>query len=189
MEAEKQNLMSVEEFFEWQKHQDRNYELRYGIPQLAPKAMTGASDRHDQITVNIISSLHARLRGKPCGPRTADKSLRTYVGTRRPDITIECGRPDEKSMESDDPRVVFEISSPSTEEFDRVEKLAEYQAHDKIKVIVLVDARKPRSVVWRRSDTGWNPEITGGLERVIPLPEIETELPLEEIYEGLVAES
>ena len=185
MEAKRENLMSYEEFFEWQEHQDQNYELRYGIPRLAPKAMTGASDRHDQVTVNILASLHARLKGKPCGPRTADKSLRTYVGTRRPDITIECGKPDEKSLESDDPRVVFEVASPSTFEFDRMEKLAEYQRHEKIKVIVLVDVYRPRAVVWRRSHQDWEPEIIIGLDRVIALSEIDTELPLEEIYEGL----
>jgi hypothetical protein len=37
--------MTVEEFFEWQQRQDKNYELLDGIPIPHVKAMTRASDR------------------------------------------------------------------------------------------------------------------------------------------------
>ena len=40
--------MTPAEFFDWQVAQDRNYELVDGFPILAPKAMTGASRRHDK---------------------------------------------------------------------------------------------------------------------------------------------
>ena len=104
MAEAKQKTMTVEEFFEWQEHQDQNYELRYGVPVLCAKAMTGASELHDRVTVIVIIALGNRLRGKPCSPRTDDKSLKTHVGTRRPDVTIECGKPDGKSLQSDGTR-------------------------------------------------------------------------------------
>ena len=44
--------MTADEFFEWQKNQDRNYELVDGFPVLPLKAMTGATLRHDRVTTN-----------------------------------------------------------------------------------------------------------------------------------------
>lgn len=177
--------MTVDEFFEWQLLQDRNYELVDGVPVMTVKAMTGATDRHDRVAVNAIGTLFQQLRGRPCRPKTSDTSVRTFRGTRRSDLLIECGKPDPRSMEADDPRVVVEILSPSIIRFDRFQKLAEYQQHPKIKVILLVDTEAPQVTVWRRDWTGWNAEEIDGLEAVVRLPEIDATLPLAELYEGL----
>jgi Uma2 family endonuclease len=181
-----QNKMTVEEFFEWQKRQDRNYELVDGVPVLTVKAMTGASERHDAVTVNAIVTLGNQLRGKPCRPRTDDRSVRTFRGTRRPDILVECGTPDTRSMDADDPRVVIEVLSPSTNRYDRFQKLEEYKQHDRIRVILLVDTEQPRVFVWRRDAEGiWSYHEEMGLEASIDLPEIEAALPLAELYRDI----
>lgn len=178
--------MTVEEFFDWQLGQDRNYELVDGVPVLTVKAMTGASDRHDRITVNAIVTLGTQLRGKPCRPKTDDTSVRTFRGTRRPDIIIECGKPGPRDMTADDPRVVIEVLSPSTMRFDRFQKLAEHQQHPAISVILLVDSEAPQVTAWRRAGDRWTPEELEGLDAVLPLPEIGAELPLAELYLDVV---
>ena len=189
MAAYAQAKMTLDEFFEWQDRQDRNYELVDGVPVLTIKAMTGATVRHDTVTVNAIGSLHGQLRGKPCKPRTSDQSIVTFRGTRRPDISVECGRPHEKSLATDEPRVVIEILSPSTTRYDRFQKLEEYKLHPGIRVILLVDTEKPRVTVWRRGDAGWNYHEEAGLRASIALPEIEAELALADLYEGLTFEA
>jgi Uma2 family endonuclease len=177
--------MTVEEFFEWQSRQDRNYELVDGVPVLTVKAMTGASERHDMVTVNAIASLHARLRGKPCKPRTDDRSVRTPRGTRRPDVLVECGRPDPRAMDAAEPRVIIEVLSPSTTRYDRFQKLEEYKLVPAIRVILLVDTEAPQVTVWRRGETGWGYHEEKGLDAVIDLPEIGAALPLFELYEDV----
>jgi Uma2 family endonuclease len=178
-----QKKMTVEEFFEWQQGQDKNYELVDGVPVLPIKSMTGATDRHDRITVNTIATLHQRLRGKPCRPKTADTSIRTFRGTRRPDVSVECGRPDPKSMAADEPRLIVEILSPSTTRYDRFQKLTEYQQHPTIKVILLVDTEAPQVTVWRSgSGSGWSSNEITGFDATIELPEIDAALPLSELY-------
>ena len=177
--------MTVEEFFAWQAEQDHNYELVDGVPVMTVKAMTGASDTHDTVTVNAIGTLFAQLRGKPCRPKTADTSVRTFRGTRRPDITIECGKPGPRDMEAADPRVVIEVLSPSTMRSDRFEKVAEYHKHPKIRVILLINTELPSVTVYRRAGERWDVEIVEGLEAVIDLPEIEATLPLSELYLGI----
>jgi Uma2 family endonuclease len=177
-----QKKMTVEEFFEWQQRQDRNYELVDGVPVLTVKAMTGATDRHDSVTVNAIVSLGNQLRGKPCRPRTDDRSVRTFRGIRRPDILIECGKPDSRSMEAADPRIVIEVLSPSTTRYDRFQKLEEYKLLAAVKVILLVDTEAPRVTVWRRGEAGWHNHEEKGLDATIDLPEVEAALPLSELY-------
>lgn len=167
MAEQQRRKMTVEEFFEWQKRQDKNYELVDGVPVLAVKAMIGATVRHDMVTVNAIASLHRRLRGKPCSPRTSDQSILTFRGTRRPDVSVECGKPDDRSMSTSEPRVVIEILSPSTTRYDRFQKLEEYKLHSAIRVILLVDTEAPRITVWRRSSNGWGNNEIEGLEETI----------------------
>lgn len=185
MGEQRHKKMTVEEFFEWQQSQDKNYELVDGVPVLAVKAMTGASDRHDAITVNAIASLAGRLRGKPCRPRTQDRAIRTFRGTRRPDVLIDCGKPDRTSWEAADPRVVIEVLSPSTTRYDRFRKLEEYKLLPAVYVILLVDTEAPRVTVWRRGESGWGYEDLAGLDATIQLPEIGTDLPLSELYADL----
>ena len=189
MSQAKQTKMTVEEFFDWQQRQDRNYELVDGVPVLTVKALTGATARHDTITVNIIISLGNRLRGKSCRPRTSDQSIMTFRGTRRPDVSIECGKPGDQSMSTADPRVVVEVLSPSTVRYDRFQKLEEYKRHPAIKVILLVDSEAPQVTVWRRVEEEWTYAERIGLDAVIALPEIDAELPLSELYADLTFEA
>ncbi|WP_274627729.1 Uma2 family endonuclease [Arvimicrobium flavum] len=183
--AEQQERMSLEQFFEWQQRQERNYELVDGVPVLTVKAMTGASVRHDTVTVNAILALGNRLRGGPCRPRTSDQSVITFRGTRRPDISIECGKPDDRSMATDEPRLIIEILSPSTTRYDRFQKLEEYKLLDAVKVILLVDTEAPRVTVWRRGRDGWGNVEIAGLDQTIDVPEIGCALPLAELFDGL----
>ena len=182
--------MTPAEFFDWQVAQDRNYELVDGVPVLAPKAMTGASRRHDTITVNILISLGNQLRGKPCRPHTADMTVTNPNGNvRRPDITIDCKEGPDRSMETVEPRVLVEVLSPSTMAFDRFRKVEEYKTNDAIRVVLLVASETAEVIVWRRmpgsaGPEAWRSEIVEGLEARIALPEIGCELPLSEIYEG-----
>jgi Uma2 family endonuclease len=181
--------VTVDEFFEWQKDQERKYELVDGMPVLTVKEITGVSDRHDTVTINAIAALGSRLRGKPCFPRTGNRSVRTIRGTRRPDVLIECAKPDPLSLDAADPRVVIEVLSPSTTRYDRFRKLEEYKLNPAIRVILLVDTEAPRVMVWRRSADGWGYVDLAGLDPVIELPEIHAALPMAELYLDLAFET
>ena len=104
---------------------------------------------------------------------------------RRPDLLVECGSPAPDSMEADEPRVVFEVLSPSTMRYDRIQKLEEYKTHPAIRVILLLDTEAPQLTVWRREDEAWARTELTGLEAVVELPEIGAKLPLGDLYEGL----
>ncbi|WP_224003810.1 Uma2 family endonuclease [Aureimonas sp. SA4125] len=185
--------MTADEFLVWQLDQDCNYELVDGVPVLTPKAMTGASRRHDTITVNILTSLRNQLRGSPCRPHTDDIAIRNPNGNvRRPDILVDCRSEPDRSMEVSEPRVLVEVLSPSTMRFDRFQKVEEYKAHSAVAVVLLVDSEAPRVIVWRRGVRNvWASLVVEELGASISLPEIGATLTLADIYDdaGLPTEA
>ena len=175
---------SVEAFFAWQERQSERYELVGGFPL---KLMAGASNAHDRMVVNLLLALGNRLRGSACRPFTGDGSVETYPGQiRRPDVGVDCGRFDPGGFKASDPRVVAEVLSPSTRDFDAFAKLAEYQAVPTISHVLLVEPNAAEVALWSRNDEGgWIASRTEGLESVVELPTIGVTLPMSEIYDGI----
>ena len=178
--------MTPDEFFEWQKNQERNYELVDGVPVVPLKAMTGATRRHDRLVTNTMFALMQRLRGGPCWPTTDDIATRIPKGNvRRPDITVDCHPGADAGMEAIEPRVIIEVLSPSTASIDQINKVEEYKTIPTARVLLIIDSRTATVGAWRLGAAGWQLESYDGLEQVVPLPEIGTELPLSEIYDQI----
>jgi Uma2 family endonuclease len=179
--------MTVEEFFAWQAKQDRLYELVDGVPVLPLKMMTGASQAHDRVVVNIIASLHQQLRGSQCRPTTDDLAVRIPKGNiRRPDVTVECGQGEPQDMAVSEPRAVFEVLSPSTMSFDRFRKVLEYQTIATLVHIVLVDTEAPRiDVISRGANGNWSQQQYEGVIGQIAFPAFQASLDLADVFEGL----
>jgi Uma2 family endonuclease len=115
---------TVEEFFAWQERQPERYELVDGFPV---RMMAGAKNVHDDIVVNVLAELRNQLRGGGCRPFTSDGSVETKPGQiRRPDIGVDSGRRDPHATKATSPRVVVEVLSPTTRDFDTIGKLEEY---------------------------------------------------------------
>jgi Uma2 family endonuclease len=151
-------------------------------------AMAGGSPRHAAIAARIIASLADQLRGKPCEVFTSDLRIRvsaTGLGTY-PDASVVCGKlevdpEDPKGHTITNPVLVVEVLSPSTEEYDRTEKRAHYQAMPSVREIMLVAQDERRVEIWRREGEEWTSHTTRdtGLARV---DSIACTLELSEIY-------
>jgi Uma2 family endonuclease len=71
-----------------------------------------------------------------------------------PDASVVCGpteRDPQKKTNVTNPRLLLEVTSDSTEEFDRSDKLEHYKQVSSLEVVVLVSHREPRVDVWSRS--------------------------------------
>ncbi len=176
--------MSVEAYYAWAERQDDRHEYVDGFPV---RMMSGASRRHDQIVVNVIAELRGQLRGRACRPFTADTAVATRTSRRRrPDIGIECGPRRDGDYEANEPRVVIEVLSPSTREFNLFGKLDEYKALDSIDAILLIEPNAAEIMVWTRAaDRSWSHERIDGLDAAVALPSVGVALRLAEIYDGL----
>ena len=183
--------MTPEEFYRWPGEEGVRYELVDGFPlkmeRFPPKAMTGASRRHDRIVVNVLSTLNAKLRGSPCRPSTADIAVASMNGNiRRPDLSVDCGAMLDTAFEATSPRLVVEVLSPSTRQTDLIRKLEEYKALPSLEYILFIEPDLPSALLWWRAPGApWELVQFDGLEGVIDLANIGTELTMAEIYEDV----
>jgi Uma2 family endonuclease len=184
MSAPSHKPWSVEEFFAWQERQAERYELVDGFPF---RMMTGAANVHDDIVVNVLAELRAQLRGSGCRPFTADGSVETRPGQiRRPDVGVDCGPRDPNGTKAALPRMVIEVLSPSTRDFDAFEKLGEYKMLASLQYILLIEPNEPMVVVWSRGGEGsWHEEKVKGLDREVDLPALGASLCLRDVYDGV----
>jgi Uma2 family endonuclease len=184
------HVMTVEEFFVWCENQENRYELVDGIP-VPLRAMSGASDAHDAIVVNLIGTLFAQLAGTTCRPSTADKALRTAIRrVRRPDVTIECSPVTPKTYEARNPVAVFEILSPTTRKNDRAEKLPEYMRHPSLRAIVHIDPDVMDVLVYARgSDGQWDARRLLAATDAITVPGMDVTIDLTTLYAGVPLEA
>ena len=173
-----------DEFFAWQERQDQRYELVGGLPL---KMMAGALNRHDTIVVNLLAELRNRLRGQSCVPFTADGAVQTYPGQiRRPDVGVDCGRRDPDGYLAADVRMVVEVLSPSTRDFDTYGKIAEYKAIGSLEYIMIVEPNAAEVVLWSRDGTGaWSDTTIDDMAGAVALPSLGVTLPLAEMYDGV----
>jgi Uma2 family endonuclease len=186
MTAEKKlNLVSVEDYLAGELVSPIKHEYLGGVVY----AMAGARNAHNLIAVNIIGSLHARLRGRRCRPYNSDTKVRvrlpSHIRFYYPDVPVICRPNPQTDSFQDDPAVIFEVVSRATRRIDETEKRDAYLTMPSLFVYALVEQETAAVVVYRRTDEGFVREVHQGLDAVIPLSEIETELPLAEVYDSV----
>ena len=150
-------------------------------------AMVGATNTHNRIATNGTVSLGQQLRGRTCQVFNSDTKVRVRQtrGTRfyYPDFSVVCRVNPASDTYQDAPVVIVEIISESTRRTDEYEKRESYLSINSLQVYVRVEQTSAAAVVDRRVDSGFEREVYVGLDAVIPLPEIECQLPLAELYE------
>ena len=175
--------MSLDEFFAFQETQDVRYELVNGRPV---RMMAGAARVHNAIVINVVRELSIRLRGTGCAPFNGDDSVQTFPGQiRRPDAGIDCGDTDRRGLYVSEPRVIVEVLSPSTRDFDTHDKMGEYEGVPSIHIVLLIDPDEPNVLVRRRMAEGWRGKRVTSLEAEIAIESLDLTLPLAAVYEDI----
>jgi Uma2 family endonuclease len=197
-------LFTVEEYLAFERASDERHEyldgVIYAMPGSAsPQAMVGESEDHGTICVNLVTSLATRLRGSPC--RVFTKDLKVRCGPYRPqtreglyaypDLVVVCGPGQYHDQARDvllNPTVIVEVLSPSTEVFDRGDKLHRYRRWlPTLTDYVLVAQDRPIIDHYQRTPTGrWELETLEGLNAYLHLPSINCTVPLADVYERIV---
>ena len=153
------------------------------------RMMSGGTEEHSIVIGNMIAVLNLATQTKPC--RVYDSNMRLLVSPRGsyvyPDAMVICGKTLFQGGRRDvvtNPVVIVEVLSPSTREYDRIEKFRLYKEIDSLREYVLVDSeRMVVSILRREMDTGkWTIEILNDINDVLVLESLQMEIPLSRIY-------
>lgn len=187
--------LTIEEYLEIERTSVEKHDYRDGeliaINQII--AMAGGMPMHSLTIANTISTLSSRARGGPC--RVFDSNLRIGILSKArlmyPDISVICGEllydPRDKGMTTvTNPRVIVEVLSPGTEDYNRTDKFDRYREIDSFEEYVLISYAAPRVETYRRrSDGGWTFDVFIGLDATAMVTSLGIEVPLREIYAGV----
>jgi Uma2 family endonuclease len=123
-------------------------------------AMAGGTLEHSALCSAVIVALGAQLAGRRC--RVFESNARVRVQSSGnayyPDASVVCGqleidREDARSLLN--PVVIVEVLSPTTERYDRLDKLEDYQRISTLQHVVLLGHAAPQLEVWTRTASGW----------------------------------
>ena len=150
-------------------------------------AMSGASNAHNLITLDIGTELNIQLRERECLVYTNNMRVRTSpMGSYfYPDVVVVCGEPQFEDNVFDtllNPILVIEVLSPSTEVYDKGEKFRCYQELTSLREYILVSQDRVRVEHYRLLKTQWVQTEFRSPEDVLPLPSIGCEFSLRDIY-------
>ncbi len=184
MAIESIRQMTVEEYFAFDEASE--YKNEYIDSEVYP--MTGGTIYHGIIIANASGELRQLLKGSDC--RVISSDMRNRVNPRRyvyPDFSVVCGEPatDERAVTLWNPTLVAEVTSPSSLNYDRGDKLRYYQSIDSLQIYLVIDQQRPLVELHERRDGGWHAQEFSGLDAVVPLASLGCDLPLTEIYEGI----
>ncbi len=175
--------LTVEEYLELEEGATVRHEYLGG----SIYAMVGATKRHNRIAGNIYAALLSASRGGPCRVFIEGVKLRISEDDifYYPDVMVACGSEEGDPLFEEEPCLVVEVTSPSTETTDRREKLLSYKKIPSLKSYLIVHQGEPRVERHWRDEEGvwWQADLVGEGRVSVPCPE--TELTLADIYEGL----
>jgi Uma2 family endonuclease len=174
-------MTSVEEYL---KIDEDSYEARYEYIDGDVRMLAGGTNNHAMISVNISSILHRALAEQPCIPYSSD--ARVQLSPSRyvyPDITVSC---DEREQGDDKtllyPRLIVEVLSPTTEGYDRGNKLRYYRECPTIQEYMLVDTQQPFIEVFRREENNFWTYHAFEAGDIVELACLEVRFPVSEAY-------
>jgi Uma2 family endonuclease len=173
---------TLDEFLVWEEQQPDRYEFLDGVVRM----MTGGTEDHDRLSVNLIRLLANALRGGPCSVHASNLKVVSRAGNASmyPELFVRCGPREGRRTRIEDAVVAVEVLSPSTAKNDLTRKRRAYTALPTMRVIVYASQDEPRlDLVRRRPDDGFADEVVEGLGAALELPEIGVRLAMAEIYE------
>lgn len=154
-------------------------------------AMTGASRRHNLLAGNLYASLRTQLRERGCEIYFSDMRVKVsetglYV---YPDVVAVCGDPQFEDAEVDtllNPKVIVEVLSKTTEDYDRGTKFLHYRTLSSLAEYILVAQDQIHVEHYVRQSESWLLTETGRRENVIELPSVGARLALADIYDRVL---
>ena len=181
--------LTVEEYLAWEESNFEKHEYIDG----EVRCMAGAKAPHNRIMMNIAVSIGRQLDDSDCFLLSSE--MRVQAAETRfvyPDLSAVCGEEEfarENEMELLNPVLVIEVTSPSTMDIDRGEKMDLYFDVPSIQAYLIIDQHRVCAELSLRADAGWQTTPYDDLDDIVPLDVLDCKLPLAQVYRGVKFEA
>lgn len=172
--------MTLSAFLEWEAKQP----LKHEFDGFGPIAMAVGTQEHASIQRNLAISIGGRLRGKPCRFAGSDLKIEVAGRIRYPDGFVYCTPQPRGTLVIREPVVIFEVLSETSASTDLVLKAREYGATSSVQRYVALDPEAMAGTMFERVGGEWVGRLIG-VDTILRMPEIDIELPLSELYDGV----
>jgi Uma2 family endonuclease len=178
--------MTPAEYLEWEAQQVERHEYWRGEIY----TMSGGTRRHSRLSANMTIALGGALRGSRCAPHSSDQRIRIPGGDRYvyADVSVVCGPWRGTDTELENPSLVVEVISPSSEAHDRGAKWDAYREIESLRDYLLVSQDRTQVEHYRRGEDGaWIFTAHGPGSTVCT--SIGAQLAVDALYEGVFDEA
>ncbi len=155
-------------------------------------AMAGGTIAHAQLAASMIRALGPALP-EGCAVFSSDLKVRVEATdlSTFPDVSVVCGPIVAAECDPNavtNPTILVEVTSRSTEDYDRGEKLSHYKQLASLRAVLFVSHRERRVTVIERAHAGWQEREyrSGEAARVSTVP---LELSVDELYRGVALDA
>ena len=151
-------------------------------------AMAGGTPAHAELAAAIIALIRPQVVGE-CTVYTSDLKIRVEASdlSTFPDVSVVCGAREVSPIDANaitNPSLVVEVTSRSTEDYDRGDKISHYKQLPSLGTILLVSHRSHRVTSVTRTESGWEErEFRGGEKLVLARPALQ--LDVDALYAGI----
>jgi Uma2 family endonuclease len=161
---------------------EQDQPVRHELVDAHLNALTGSSDRHEEIALSLASALRVHLRGGPCRVYKGDLKVRVADDFYYPDVFVRCGAERGDPYFKTDPVLIAEILSPGTQRHDRGDKRLAFFTLPTLSEYVLIAQDRVRVEVFRR-DAGDSPRVLATLDDVLRLESVNFAIALRDLYD------
>ena len=155
-------------------------------------AMAGGTPTHAGLAARVVALIEVQL---PAGCRSYSSDLRVRISAADlatyPDGTVICGetaRADDDPGAVTNPILLVEVTSPSTEDYDRTEKLKSYQRVPSLREVLIVSHREPWLQLHRREASGTWSVFNARAGEALQLESIHGGLDVDQVYRDRLEE-
>ena len=170
--------LTFDEFLAIERESEMKHELIGGLVY----AMAGASQRHNDITANLLLAIGPAARAAGCKARVADQLVKVDdINGKYPDFGVYCEEETDEFYVTR-PCLLVEVLSPSSHERDKVTKLTVYRSLPSLKAYLIVDPVTSTVLAHMRDRRGaWSTTMCG-IGDWLPLPCPDTMLQVSDVF-------
>lgn len=181
------SIYTVEEYLAFERETHEKHEFYKG----KIFAMAGGSPNHVIISGNTFTELNIRLSPKGC--RAFNSEMKIFIQPfdlyTYADASALCGKPNflsETDAIIDNPSLIVEVLSDSTEDYDRSKKFLFYRALPSFNEYLLIRQDKPFIEYYAKlAEHKWLLTEVEGLSAKVHLKHLGITLPLSKIYANI----